>query len=171
VAQHGLRVVRADEHQVEAADLGREGRQLDLAGLGHGAGVERRDLAHVVVGGADEPRGLGGLGDVHAGAVDAVALEPGLVVGEVGADRADQHGGRAEHRHTERDVRADAAATHRQVVDQEAQGDAMQLLSHELLGEPPRKVHEVVGRDTSGDGDGHGMLPCLVDVNWSERKS
>jgi hypothetical protein len=171
VAQHGVRVVRADEHQVEAADLLRDGRQLDLAGLGHRAGVERRDLAHVVVGGADEPRGVGGLGDVHARAVDAVALEPGLVVTEVVADSADQHGGCAQYGHAERDVRADTAATNHQVVDQEAQGDAMQLLGHELLCEPPREVHEMVGRDASGDGYGHGRLPCLVDVSLSERES
>ena len=60
-------------------------------------GVERGDLAHVLVGGADEAGGVRDLADVHRLAVDAVALQPaaGSQV-EVGADRADQ--GRAQAR-------------------------------------------------------------------------
>ena len=54
-------------------------------------GVERGDLAQVLVGGADEAGGVRHLADVHRVGVDAVALQPGAVVGEVGADRADQH--------------------------------------------------------------------------------
>ena len=51
--------------------------ELDVAGLGHGAGVEGGDLGHVGVGRADEAGGVPGLGDVHRRAVDAVALQPG----------------------------------------------------------------------------------------------
>jgi hypothetical protein len=32
-------------------------------------------------------------------------------------------------------------------------------------------MHEVVGRDASGDGDWHEDFPCLVVVSWSERQS
>ena len=66
VAQHRLGVVGADDDEVEAADALGDGRELDVARLGHGAGVERRDLGHVAVGRADEPRRVLGLGDVHA---------------------------------------------------------------------------------------------------------
>ena len=62
-----------------------------VAGLAHRAGVERRDLGHRRVGGAHEAGGVPGLGDVHRVAVDAVPLQPGAVVGEVLADRADEH--------------------------------------------------------------------------------
>jgi hypothetical protein len=168
VPQHRVRVVRADQHQVEAADALRDRPQLDEPGLRHGARVERRDLAHVVVGRAHEPGGVRGLGHVHAGAVHAVALEPGAVVTEVLADRTDQDRGTAEHGHAERDVRTDPTAPDHEVVDEEAQGDPVQLFRDELLGEPPREVHEVVGRDASGDGYGHEGFPCLVVVRWSD---
>ena len=105
VADHRGRVVRADQHQVEAAGPGGDRGQLDVARLGHRAGVERRDLVEVVVGGADEAGGVRDLADVHRAAVDAVPLEPGPVVGEVGADRADQDRAQAELAHAEGDVR------------------------------------------------------------------
>ena len=61
-----------------------------------------------------------------------------------------------------RDVGADPAPAHDEVVDEEAQRDPVQLLGHELLGELAGKVHEVVGGDASGDGYGHEGFPCLV---------
>src|SRR3712207_7922693 len=51
-------VVGADEHQVQPTEPGGDRRQLDVARLAHRTGVERRDLAQVVVGGADEPGGV-----------------------------------------------------------------------------------------------------------------
>jgi hypothetical protein len=47
----------------------------------------------------------------------------------------------------------------------------MQLLGDELLGEPPWKVHEVVGGDASGDGDWHEGFPCLVISDAVKRQS
>jgi hypothetical protein len=58
---------------------------------------------------------------VHRLAVHAVPLEPGPVVGEVGADGADEGRLDAELGQAEADVRADAAAPHHEVVDQERQ--------------------------------------------------
>ncbi len=122
MAQHGVGVVGADEHEVEPAQPVGHGRQLDVAGLAHRAGVERRDLAHVLVGGADEPRGVGDVADVHRQAVDAVALEPTPIVEvEVGADRPDESRGESELRHAEGDVRRDSAPTNHKVIDEERQ--------------------------------------------------
>ena len=49
-----------------------------------------------------------------------------------------------------------------QVVDQEAQRYPVELVDDELVCEPPGEVHEVVGRDGTGDGDGHGGSPYRV---------
>ena len=57
--------------------------------------------------------------------------------------------------HAERDVRRHPAAPQDELVDQERQRDPVQVLREQLLGEPTREVHEVVGRDGTGDGDGH----------------
>ena len=101
VAEHRLGVVRADQHQVEAADPVRDRLELDEAGLAHRAGVEGADLVVVGVGGADEARGVQHLGDPHGVGVDAVALQPGAVVVEVGAGRADEDRPGAELAHAE----------------------------------------------------------------------
>ena len=115
VAQHGLGVVGPDDDEVETADPVGDRRELDVAGLGHGPGVEGRDLGHVAVGRADEARGVLGLGVVHAPAVDAVALEPAAVVGEVLTDRADEQRALAEVGHAERDVGGHPTPAHLQV--------------------------------------------------------
>jgi len=73
----------------------------------------------VVVGGADEPGRVPYLRGVDTRAVDAVALQPGAIVGEVLTHRADQNGLQAEVRHPEADVGADTASPHLQVVGQE----------------------------------------------------
>jgi hypothetical protein len=156
VADHRGRIVRADQHEVQAADAGGDRGELDVARLRHRAGVERGDLVEVVVGGAHEPRGVGDRADVHRAAVDAMPLQPGAVVGEVGADRAEQDRAQAELAHAERDVRRHAAAAYHQVVDEERQRHLVQLVGDELVGEPAGEVHQVVGRDRAGDGDGHG---------------
>src|SRR5262245_23004744 len=44
VPEHAIRVVRADQYQVEAPDPLGDGLELDLPRLAHRAGVERRDL-------------------------------------------------------------------------------------------------------------------------------
>ena len=92
---------------------------------------------------------------VHRVAVDAVALQPGAVVGEVLAHRADQDRAQAELGHAERDVGGHPAPADLEVVDQERQRDLVELLDDELVGEPAREGHQVVGRDRTGDGDLH----------------
>jgi hypothetical protein len=144
----------------EAAGAGGDRCQLDVAGLGHGARVERGDLVQVVVGGADEARRVRHLADVHRGAVHPVALEPGTVVGEVGADRAHQDRVQAELAHPEGDVRRDAAAADDQVVDEERQRHLVQLVGDERLRELAREVHQVVGGDRAGNGDLHVGPRC-----------
>src|SRR5690606_4342879 len=105
----------------ELAAAVHQGRQLDVAGLGHGTRVERADLAVVLIGGADEPCRVRDLRDVHAGRVHAVALQPGAIVREVVPHRTDQYRPGAEHTEAVGDVAADAAASDHQVVGQERQ--------------------------------------------------
>jgi hypothetical protein len=129
--------------------------ELDVARLAHRARVERRQLCHVVVGGADEPRGVGGVGDQHAVAVDAVAGEPFAVLAEVLADGADQGGRTAQDADRVGHVARHATAVDHQIVDQEAQRHLLQVFGQQLLGEPPGKAHQVVGRNGSGHGNRH----------------
>ncbi len=163
VPQHALGVVGADDDQVDAAVARHEGPELDVAGLAHRAGVEAGDLRVVVVGRADEPRGVLELGDPDARGVDVVALQPGAVVLEVGPGPSDEQRAQAEVAHPEADVRRDAAAPDLQLLDQEGQRDLVQLLDHQGVGEPAPVGHQVVGRDGPGDSDAHGgkvSPPC-----------
>ena len=50
---------------------------------------------------------------------------------------------------------AHAAAADLEVVDEEGQGDLVELLDDERVGEPAREGHQVVGGDGAGDGDLH----------------
>jgi hypothetical protein len=93
-----------------------------------------------------------------------VPVEPGPVVDvEVGPDRADERGPQAELGHAERDVGADATAAYDQVVNEERERDLVQLVGEELLREPTREVHQMVGRDRAGNGDLHWLVPGLSD--------
>jgi hypothetical protein len=98
-----------------------------------------------------------GLGDADRGGVDAVPVQPGPVLLEVGAGGADQNGLRAELPHTEGDVRAHPAAPYVQLVDQEGERDRVELVRDELVGEAAGERHEVVGCDGAGDCDAHGV--------------
>ena len=143
------------DDEIEPTDPGRHRRQLDLARLAHGAGIERRDLAHVQVGGAQEARGVRELADVHALGVDPGPLEPGAVIAEVVSDRADQQRPQAERPHAERDVGGDPAPAHLQLVDQERQRQPLELITDELVGETAREGHQMVGGDRSRHGNTH----------------
>lgn len=158
VAEHALRVVRADQHQIEAADALGDGLQLDEAGLAHGARVEGADLVVVGVRGADEAGRVQDLGDADGVGVHAVPVEPGAVLVEVGARGADQDRVRAQLPHAERDVRADTAPADVEVVDEEGEGDRVQLIRDQLVGEAAGEGHEVVGGDGAGDCDTHGVV-------------
>ena len=125
---HGVGVVGADDDQLRLADGRHHVGELDVAGLRHGTGVERRDLGHVEVGGADETRGVRGFGDQHVVAVDAVGLQPFAVFAEVVAGRTDQRHVAAQHADGERDVSRHAAAVNHQVVDQEAERYLLQMI-------------------------------------------
>ncbi|GAA3010686.1 hypothetical protein GCM10017559_36530 [Streptosporangium longisporum] len=121
----------------------------------------------VLVGGAQEPGGVVDLGDVHGVTVDAVTLQPGAVVGEVRADRADQDGPQPQAAHAEGDVCRAAATADLQVVHQERQGHPVELLGDELVAEAPGEGHQVVGRDGAGDGDAHGAVLLVVGI-WKQ---
>lgn len=156
VAQHALGVVRADQDEVESADPVRDGLELDEACLAHRAGVEGADLVVVGVRGAHEAGGVQHLGDTDGGGVDTVPVQPGAVLVEVGARGPDQDRTGTELAHTERDVRADPSPADVEVVDQEGEGDRVQLIGDQLVGEAAGKGHEVVGGDGAGDCDTHG---------------
>ena len=155
VAQHPLRVVRADDHVVGVAHAVHDRLELDLAGLAHRAGVEAGDLRVGGVVGAHEARGVPGLGDVHRVAVDVVALEPRAVVGEVLADRPDQHRTQAQVAEAEADVGGAPAASYLEVLDEEGHRQLVELVDHQAVGELAREGHQVVGRDRSGYEEGH----------------
>lgn len=161
VPEHRLRVVRADGDQVQAAHPVGDGLQLDEAGLAHRARVEGADLVVVGVGGADEAGGVQGLGDTDRVGVDAVPVEPGPVLVEVRAGRADQDRTGAELTHAEGDVRGYAAPAYVQLVDQEGERDRVQLVRDELVREAAGEGHEVVGGDGAGDCDAHGVDSLL----------
>jgi hypothetical protein len=157
VAHHRLGVVGGDDDEVEPADPVGDRLQLDEPGLLHRAGVERRHLVLVEVGGAQEPGGVLELGDVHGAGVHPVALEPRAVVGvEVLPDRADQDRVEAELPEPEADVGRHAAAADLELVDEERQAHPVELVGDELLGEAAGEGHQVVGRDGAGHGDAHG---------------
>src|SRR5205085_2074846 len=105
-----------------------------------------------------EPGGVGDVAHVDRVAVDAVAGQPAAVVGEVGADRTHQDRAEAEQTHAEGDVRGDPAPPDREVVDEERQRHLVQLVGQELLGEAAREMHQVIGRNRTGDDDLHGNL-------------
>ena len=80
---HGHGVVGTDQDEIEASDPLGDRCEFDFPCLAHRTGVEGRDLRHVEVGGAHKACGMGRLAHVDRGAVDAVALQPGAIVGEV----------------------------------------------------------------------------------------
>ena len=172
VAQHRLGVVGPDDHVVGLADAVDDRLELDLARLAHRAGVEAGDLRHRGVVGAHEARGVARLGDVHGVAVDVVALEPGAVVGEVLADGADEHRAQAQVAQAEADVGGAAAAAHLQVLDQEGHRELVELVDDQAVGEPAREGHQVVGRDGSGNEEGHDAkhyLPVELGIPRSSQ--
>jgi hypothetical protein len=75
----------------------------------------------VGVGGADEPGGVLQLGHGDRVAVHPVAHQPGAVVLEVLADRADEHRVQSQAAHPERDVGGDSSPAYVEVLDQEGQ--------------------------------------------------
>src|ERR1700744_5907944 len=155
VPEHRLGVVGADQHQVDPAGPGGDVSDGDVPRLGHRPGIERGDLVAVLVGGADEPGGVVPLGLEHAAGVDAVRLQPGAVLGEVLPNGTDQQGLQAKAAHTERDVRGDAALPDLQAVHEERQGDPVELVRDQMLGEFTWKGHQVVGGHRPRDRDTH----------------
>ena len=137
VGEHRGGVVGPDDHQFGRADGGHHVGHLDVAGLRHRTRVERGDLRHVQVGGADEAGGVLGVGDQHAAAVDAGGLQPFAVVGEIHTCRTHQYGVSAQHADGVRHVAGHPAPVDHEIVDEEAQRHLLQMLGQELLGEPP----------------------------------
>ena len=118
----------------------------------------------VGVGGADEAGGVLQLGDAHAGAVDAVALQPGPVVREVLAGGSDQDRSLPEVGHAEGDVGGDTPAADLEVLDQEGHRNLLELLLQQAVGEPTLVGHQVVGGNGSGESDTHRVsLPWGTD--------
>ena len=147
VQEHRLGVVCADDHQFRCADPLHDVSQGDVARLGHGTGIEGRDLCHGLVGRAHESRGVRSLGDEHAVCVHAYRLEPCAVVVEVPAHSADQCDIPAQNADCEGHVARDAAAMHDQIVDQETQRHLLKMLGQKLFGEFPGEPHQMVGRN------------------------
>jgi hypothetical protein len=85
-----------------------------------------------------------------------VVLEPAAVVVEILADGADQDRAETEHAHAEADVARHSPTPDVELFDDEGQGDLVQLVDDQRVGEPPRVLHQMVCRDRAGYGDLHG---------------
>ena len=133
-----------------------------LAGVGHRAGVERRDLVVVGVGAAEERRRELPGHVLHERRVDARRLEPAPVVVEILTGRRHQRGPLAEQRQRVGDVRRAAAAALVHRVDEKTQAHPRHVLRQEVLGELPGKRHQVVEGDRAGDDDGHDSVVVSV---------
>ena len=150
--------------EVEAADPVGDGVQLDQPGLAHRAGVEGADLVVVGVGGAHEARGVQHLGDAHRVGVHAVPVEPGAVLVEVVARRRRPGSARCRAAPMPKQMfGADTAAPDVELVDQEGEGDRVQLVGDQLVGEAAGEGHQVVGGDGAGDCDTHGVAAPAND--------
>ena len=77
------------------------------------------------------------------------------VLREVLADGAHEHRSQAQVAEAEADVGRAATAAYLQVLDQERHRQLVELVHHQAVGELAREGHQVVGRDGSGDEEGH----------------
>jgi hypothetical protein len=152
ILHHGAGIVGRHDRQIAVADAA----ERELAGVGHRARVERRDLVVVLVGAAEEGRRelAGHLHDVRG--VDAGRLEPAPIFAEVLAGRRHEKGALAEQGQGVRDVRRAAAAPLVHRVHEEAQADAVDVLRQQVLGEPAGKRHQVIEGNRSGNNESHG---------------
>src|SRR5205807_924059 len=158
VLHHRAGIVRRDDRETAVAD----GPKRELPGIGHGAGVERRDLIVVLIGAAEERRAELAVDFDDQRRIDARRLEPAPVLAEILAGRRHQQRTLAEQRERVRDVRRAAAAPLHHRVDEEAETDAVHVLRQEVLGEFPGERHQIVVRDPSGDDRVHFMyVPTL----------
>ena len=151
VLHHRAGIVRRNDGQ--PALPCRAKRQLP--GVGHRAGIERRDLVVLHIGAAEKrrrefPR------DLHdERRVDAGRLEPLPVLAEVFSRRGHQARALAEQRERVRDIRRAAAAALVHRVDEKAQADPVHVFRQKVLGEFPGEGHQVIERDRAGDDDFH----------------
>jgi len=161
VTAHSLRIVRPDQHHIRAPDLIDDGFQLDVARFGHGTGIERRDLVLLGVRRAHEPCRVVRVRHVHTARIDAMTLQPRLVVGEVRTDGTDEYRAETQAPHTEGDVGRDATSSDLQFLHEERQRDFVDLVGHQRVRELPGEAHQVVGCNGSGDQNGHEHGPYL----------
>ena len=156
MGKHGVRIIGSDDHQIGLAGPGNHVGQLDISSLGHGSGIERGDLRHIQISGADEPCGVLGVGDQHVITVDAGSFQPLAVVGEVDAGRSDEQRVAAENADGVGHVSGHAAPMDDEVVHQKTERHLLQMFGQQLLGELPGEPHQVVSGNGSGHRDGHG---------------
>ena len=120
-------------------------------------GVERGDLGHVGVGGADEAGGVLRLGDVHRAAVDAVPLEPAS--GSRRSPRRPRRPAAGAGRGWPCRTRCWRPPRRGGPRRSSTRKDSEILSSCSTTSESanrPVEGHQVVGGDGSGDGDLHG---------------
>ena len=97
---------------------------------------------------------------MHRLTVHAVTLQPGPVLREILPRGSDQDRLLSEVGHPERDVGGNSPAMYLKVLDQEGQGDLVQLVDNQGVGKAPLVGHEVVSGNGSGEGYTHpGNLP------------
>ena len=108
--------------------------------MSHRTGIKRRDLVVLQVG-IDEARGrVVARDDLDGPAVDAMALEPGAIFGEVFSDRPHQKGMLAQQSEIERDVGAGAAPQTGQRIDQERHAQDVHLVGQDVVAKPAGKT-------------------------------
>lgn len=121
VEPHGFGVIGRDDDKADVLISCQELPEVDVACLGHSAGMEGGDLVGVLVRHTDEAGCWLPGRHPHSGGVDAVFLQPDLVVGEVASHCADQQGIQAEQAEPEGDVGRGPATAHLEAVDEKRQ--------------------------------------------------
>ena len=153
--QHGRGCVGPDHHSLRPRD---GVAQAELRRPVHGAPVVAGDLVIVQVGGG-EAGGRVLLGeDLQAARIDALVLEPGLVLDGILA-RSRQDGGRAaEEVQVVGVVGRHAAPSLLERVDEKAQVQDVRLAGQDVVGEPALEGEDVVEGDGSRRDHGHAVM-------------
>jgi hypothetical protein len=87
----------------------------------------------------------------------ATGLQPLAIIGEIGAGGPHQHRVSTERTDRVRHISRDAAPMHHKVVDEEAQRHLLQVFGEQLLGEPARETHQMIGRNGTGHRNRHEL--------------
>ena len=127
----------------------------EISGAGHRAGVETGDLVTVLVCADEEGGGeqVGFVADERG--IYPMLLQPGAVLAEVLSHGAHHARALAQERQVVGDVGRTPAPLPSHLVHQKTDGEVLDLVGQDVLGEAAREGHQVVIGDRTGDDDVH----------------